>query len=529
MSYTSFVYLVLVSASVLFYYVFPKKLRWMVLLAANMVFYIWSGWDNFVFLVVSVLISYFTALKMARLFGELKRETAEKGLDKKQIRALKERNKKQRRKYLVAGLVGVLGLLACVKYTNFILKNICGVIRLFQPEQKTIMLKLIVPMGISFYTFQMVSYLVDVYKGKVQAQTDFCRYMTYASFFPSVVQGPIPRYNELGTQLYEGHEFRFENIRNGALLVLWGFFKKLVLAERLNLFVSEVYGNYASYEGLILVLATVAYSIQIYADFSGCMDIVSGTAKMFGIELAPNFLRPYFSKTLPEFWRRWHVTMGTWFKDYVFYQISISKFSLKLNKNARKVFGSTAGRIISSSFPILVVWFLTGIWHGSSWNFVAWGLFHGCLIMLSQIFTPFNENLTRRLHIRRESFGFRMFQMVRTFALCCVGRVFFRANGLKQAVKIFIHMFSGAGLQYVGGGQLFAHGLNVRNMVVVAVAVFVLWAVSMLQERMNVTEALFRRNIIVRWGLIYLLLLAVVVFGKYGPGYDAAGFIYENF
>lgn len=529
MSYTSFVYLVLVFFSVLFYYVFPKKVRWTVLLAANMVFYIYSGWDNFLFLLFSVLISYFAAREMARLYEKMEQDIGQDGLDKKQIKALKEENKKQRRRYLTAGLIGILAILFAVKYTNFALKNICGVIRLFQPSQETLVLKLIVPMGVSFYTFQMVSYLVDVYKGKVKAQRNICKYMLYASFFPSVVQGPIPRYKDLGGQLYRGNDFQFENIRNGALLILWGFFKKLVLAERLSIFVNDIYGNYTSYEGVILALATAAYSIQTYADFAGCMDIVSGTAKLFGIKLAPNFLRPYFSKTLPEFWRRWHVTMGAWFKDYIFYPISISKFSLKMNKNARKIFGNTMGRIISSGFPILVVWFLTGIWHGASWNYVAWGMFHGVLIMLSQIFTPYNEKLSEKLHIPRESFGFRLYQMIRTFLLCCVGRVFFRANGLKEALKIFIRMFSGAGMQYIGTGQLLGHGLNKANMIVVLAAILVLWMVSMLQERMDVTEALFRRNIVVRWTLIYLLILAVFILGKYGPGYNSAGFIYEKF
>ena len=529
MSYTSFAYLVMIFFAVLLYYIFPKKARWVVLLGANILFYVWAGADKFIFMMISVVISYLAAGKMAKLFDKLKQDMAAEGLDKKQIRAMKEANKQQRKKYLTAGLVGVLGILVIVKYTNFFLKNAFGVIRLFCPEQETLLVKLIVPLGVSFYTFQMVAYLVDVYKGKVTAQRNFCKYMLYASFFPSVVQGPLPRYGDLGSQLYEGHDFHFENIRNGALRILWGFFKKLVIAERLGTFVSDIYGHYSSYEGWILVIATVLYSIQIYADFAGCMDIVCGTAKLFDITLPENFLRPYFSKTLPEFWRRWHVTMGAWFKDYIFYPISISKFSLKLNKNARKVLGPTAGRIIASSFPILVVWFLTGIWHGSSWNYVAWGMFHGILIMCSQIFEPFNAKITERLHINKDAFWFQLFQMVRTFTLCCIGRVFFRASGVKAAVRIFYRMVSGAGMQYITGWGLFEHGVSRARMTVVLVSILILWIVSMLQEKMNVTEALFKKNIVIRWGLIWALVMWVVIFGQYGPGYDDAAFIYEKF
>lgn len=529
MSYTSAIYLVFIAAVFLVYYVMRPKYRWTVLLAANFIFYVASGWDNLLVMLLSITVSFWATVQMGKLHERFAIQKKQEGADRKQIKEWKEANKKQRKRYLLAGLFLVIGILIAVKYTNFLLGNVYSLLNLLGVPHNGMFFRLVMPMGISFYTFQIISYMVDVYKGKVKAQTNFLKYALYVSFFPSVVQGPIPRYADLGTQLYEEHKYDFDNLKDGALLILWGFAKKLILAERLSIFVNQIYGNYTSYSGVLLALATAAFSIQIYADFSSCMDIATGTARLFGIRLTPNFLRPYFSKTMPEFWRRWHVTLGNWFKDYVFYPVSISKFSLNLNKKSRKMFGNEAGRIISSSLPILAVWILTGIWHGPEWKYVTWGLFHGILIMLSMIFTPYNEKLVQKLHIKTDTFSFRLFQMGRTFVLCCFGRVFFRADNFASAIGILKRMFGSTGLWQLTQGRLFQYGLNKKNMLVVIIAVIILWIVSMLQERMDVMKEFKKQNLIFRWVLIYALFLAVLVFGNYGPGYDAAGFIYEQF
>ena len=435
------------------------------------------------------------------------------------------RGKRMKRLLLVLAVICDLAVLGVFKYAGFAVTNVNALFGIALPVPA-----IRLPVGISFFTFQILSYLIDVYKGKVKAQKNFLKYLLYISFFPSVVQGPIPRYADLGTQLYEEHRFEYDNLRDGALLILWGFAKKLILAERLGTFVDQIYGNYTQYTGMLFFfVATAAFSIQIYADFSGCMDIATGTARLFGIRLAPNFLRPYFSKTMPEFWRRWHVTLGNWFKDYVFYPISISKFSLDLNKKARKRFGNEFGRIVSSAIPILAVWLLTGIWHGPDWKYVTWGLFHGILIMLSMIFTPYNEKLVQKLHIKTECFSFRLFQMGRTFLLCCLGRVFFRADDFASAIGILKRACTGIGWYRLANGRIYNYGLNKANMTVVIVAMLVLLTVSILQEKMDVLEALKKQNLVFRWVLIYALLLAVVIFGMYGPGYDPSAFIYEKF
>ncbi|MBQ9983240.1 MAG: MBOAT family protein [Lachnospiraceae bacterium] len=531
MSYTSLVYFLLITITCVVYYIVKTNYRWIVLLMANFVFYASAGWDNLIFLVISIIITYFVSVKMSNLQNECKEVIKQGEYDRKEKKEIKETYKKKQRRYLQVGLFTVIGILVVVKYTNFILGNVYNVLDLFGVSNKGTMLGLIVPLGISFYTFQMIAYLMDVYNGE-EAQRNFFKYALYSSFFPSVVQGPIPRYHHLGEQLFVGHAFQIDNIRIGVMQILWGLVKKLVLAEKLAVFVNKIYGNYESYEGVILMVATAAFSIQIYADFAGCMDIVTGTARLFGIRLQPNFIRPYFSKTMPEFWRRWHASLGSWFKDYVFYPFSISDISLKLNKNARNKLGNEAGRIIAASMPILVVWSLTGIWHGAEWKYVAWGLFHGMLIILSTIFTPYNDKLSEKLKINRDAWWFRLFQMARTFVLCCVGRVFFRAANIGAAVGIFKQTFATTGVWRIMGDNLYKYGLSKRSCCLVVILTVALLVASVLEERSkseNIIEIIDKKHVVIRFVVAYILLFTVLLFGTYGPGDQAANFIYEQF
>ena len=531
MSYTAFSYIFFVIALVIFYYIVRPKYRWYVLLFGNLVFYYMAGWDNLVFLVLSLVISYFVAIRIDKLQGEFLDIKKRGAYDRKELKIIKEKYNKRKHRFLTFGLGSIIVVLVILKYANFILGNVHNILDLFGISNKKIVLNLVVPMGISFYTFQMIAYLMDVYNGE-KAQKNFLKYALYSSFFPSVVQGPIPRYHDLGKQLEEEHVFNMNNITSGIMLILWGYIKKLVIAERLALFVDTIYNDYSSYEGIILMIATVVFSIQIYTDFAGCMDIVTGTARLFGIYLKPNFIRPYFSKTMPEFWRRWHVTLGAWFKDYVFYPFSISNVSLKLNKKARKKFGNGVGRIVAASMPILVVWSLTGIWHGAEWKYVIWGLFHGVLIILSTIFAPYNEKLTKKLNINKEKKGFQVFQILRTFTLCCIGRVFFRADNFKAAIGIFKQTFSGLGLKYISKNRLFDYGLNAKNMLLVTLFCILIFIVSVIEEKSKdkfIVDIINEKPQIVRYAILYILIFSVILFGSYGPGYNAANFIYEQF
>ena len=312
--------------------------------------------------------------------------------------------------------------------------------------------------------------------------------------------------------------------------MLWGFFKKLVIADRLGMFCGTIIDEWETYSGLWIALAVVVYSIQIYTDFSGCIDIVRGVSEMFGITLRRNFNHPYFSKTMGEFWRRWHISLQEWFKDYIYYPVSASNFTKKIKKYYKNKGKKRAEELFASCFPVLVVWMITGIWHGASWMFVAWGIFHAILLIGSQVFAPFFQKLTQWLRIKTDNFGWSFWQMTRTFLLCCVGRVFFRASTIADSFGMFGKMFTDVKISSLFDRSVIkALDFGAENMVISLIAIFVLWAVDMLQERMPLRKTLAQQNLIFRWSVIVIGLLAVIVFGIYGPGFEASSFIYEQF
>lgn len=521
MSYTSFIYLLLVGGTVLGYYLFPRKIRWIVLLAANMIFYYQAGWQELLILVLTALVTWRIGLRIGALSARVKAGRKE-GLSREERDALKKR----KGHWVLAGMLVTLGILGICKYTNFVISIVSRIGHLGDPK----VISLVVPLGLSFYTFMMVAYLLDVSNGKIAPQKNFLKYLLFVSFFPSVVQGPINRYGQLSDQLTEGHRLEFENLRDGAILIAWGFAKKLIVSERLATFVSAIFDQYRDYHGLIILIAAAIYSIQTYADFSGCMDIGRGTARMLGIRLPDNFLRPYFARTLPEFWRRWHITMSSFFRDYVFFPFSVSRASRKISKWARSHFSDRAARIIAACMPIMVVWVLTGLWHGAETKYICWGLYHGVLIMLSTIFTDGLHRLGTKIHLPMESFGFRIFQSLRTYLLCSIGRFFFRAPSVMAALTLFGNMFRGVHMENIADGAFFNYGVNMANMIVVLVFTVAWFIVSVLQETgHDVLAGLSHLNIVLRWALLYALIIGVFVFGKYGPGYDVSAFIYEQF
>ncbi|MEE1321171.1 MAG: MBOAT family O-acyltransferase [Acutalibacteraceae bacterium] len=526
MSYSSFSFLIFSGLAVLVYYIVPKKTQKYVLLFASAFFYVYAGIKYVPFILVTLIATFFAGKKMGEIYEKeallLKQCTVV--AEKKKVKA---EHKQLAKKYMLIALFVAAGLLIVCKYTVFALKNVNGLLSAVNLPTFEIF-KMIVPLGVSFYTFMAVSYVLDVYWKRYKAEKSFVDYAIYLTWFPHVVQGPIDRYNNFKPQIptSEGIKFNSETVSSGAQLVIWGLFKKLVIADRLNIFVGEIYGDYQKYTGVILIIATVLYSIQIYADFSGCIDIVSGVSEMFGIKLQKNFNHPYFSKNIPEFWRRWHMSLGEWFKDYIYYPVSISSLVKKVKKQSKN---ERFTELFVSCCPIFVVWLITGIWHGASWNYVAWGLYYAAIMIAGTVFEPWLMKLNEKLGIDTESFSWKLWQMIRTFIICSVGRVFFRANGLKAALKIFIAMVSGSGMNHVAGEALFNYGLDWKNFVFVFFAILVLWIVDILQEKMSLRQELRKQGIVFRWIVILLGIYAVIVFGIYGPGYDASSFIYEQF
>lgn len=530
MSVTSLNYFGFVAGLLLLYYILPKKCQWVILLLGSIGFYLTYDVRYSIFLVSSILVTWLLAVLIQKRNDRQKEELKAEGLDKDGKAAIRTRYKKKKRRLLVLNIFILAGLLYFCKYTNFTLDNIKALSKVFGFKFKKPDVSIILPLGISFYTFQAIGYIVDVHMGKVAAEKNPLRYALFISFFPQVVQGPIARYKDLAPQLGSEHKFDFRNIKFGFELMLYGLFKKLVLADRIAIVVSTTLGDWSSFGRYELILAIVLYSVQIYADFSGCMDIITGVAKMFGIDLSKNFDHPYFSKTIPEFWRRWHVSLGTWFKDYVFFPISVSGWCQKINIKTRKAFGAEAGRIITGIIPITVVWFLTGFWHGASWKFIAWGLYHGLLIALGMALGPHLSKLSDKLKIKRDCFSFRLFQMTRTFILCCIGRVFFISNGLKDGFSILGHIISHNDPWVLINGGLFANmGLDVYDFVIVFLSILTVWAVSMMQERFKVREKLEEQNLVFRWLIVYAAIFIILIFGMYGKDYVTSDFLYRDF
>lgn len=529
MSVTSYIFFGFLALFVFIYYIVPKKVQWTVLLLASLVFYAWSGLDNLIIVVLTSIIVYFISGKMQKNLDE--QEKMVEGLDRKAARGVKASMKEKRKKILVCGLVVVIGILGFLKYYNFAIDNINVALGWFNIS-KIRGLKLIVPLGISFYTFMMISYMMDLYNGKISAQKNFFKYLAYAIYFPHVTQGPIARYDEVSPQIYAQRKFDYDTVIKGLWLMLWGFFKKMVIADRLAEFVNIVFGpEYMNYKGLIFVFTGILYSFQIYCDFSGCMDIVRGASELFGIRLTENFERPYFSQTLPEFWRRWHISLGSFFREYVFFPVSTSKLFLNVNTKARNTFGNEWGRNLSSCIPILSVWLLTGLWHGDRGTFLMWGLFHGILISLSTIFEQPMDTLATKLKINRECDSFKLFCMLRTFFLCVIGRIIF----MGQNVSASFYMLKSSIVDCTKLYNVFKIGLVKREWLVVFAGLMVLLVVSIVQEYRKqheipetIRDWLAKQNIWFRWGVLLVGLTVVIVLGKYGLGVGTS-FIYEKF
>ncbi|MCQ2530387.1 MAG: MBOAT family protein [Lachnospiraceae bacterium] len=527
MTYTSLKFMLFAAATLLLYYLVGRKGQKYVLLLANIAFFVLVGPKFLPFILFTILVSYFCARGIGSLWDKTEAELAN-CTEVSQKKEIKEASKKKARTYLILAFIGIVGVLVVCKYSNFVANSMNSLLSAFSapviPD-----FKMILPIGISFYTFMAVSYLLDVFWKRYPAEKNLLLFAVYLSYFPHVVQGPIDRYDKIKPQIESGVAFSYENLTYGAQLVLWGLIKKLVLADRIGLFVDTVYDGWQNYTGVIFVVATVLYSIQIYADFSGCIDIVTGISEMLGIKLTQNFNHPYFSKTMPEFWRRWHMSLMEWFKDYIYLPVSVSALVKKVKKKTKAKNRKKAGELFATCFPTLIVWLATGIWHGASWTFVAWGLFHAILIIGGTLLEGTFKKMTSALKIQTENFGWKLFQMARTFTLCCIGRVFFRADSLASAFGIFARTFSSFAFSNLDLKKLSTFGMTEIDLAVILIGILILWTVSMLQERMGVRETIAKQNIIFRWIIYFAAIYIILIFGMYGPSFNAADFIYAGF
>ena len=429
----------------------------------------------------------------------------------------KEKDERQRKKAFVWGLAVLLGILVWRKYGSFLAANGNRVWRLFSLEPPFSVVPALLPIGISFYTLQAVGYLGDVWYKRIPAERNVGRLGLFLTFFPCIMEGPICRYGQTGHVLWEGRPITWDNLTKGVQRIFWGLAKKMIVADRLNILVQTVYGKDESYSGVVIGAAACCYTIQLYMEFSGCMDMVAGSGEIFGICLPENFCQPFFSKTVPEFWRRWHITLGAWFKDYMFYPISMSPalrgFGRRLSGKGRH----RLARLGMSAGALFPVWLCNGLWHGPRWSFLFFGMYYFVLILLSIGAEPWVERWKAKHPVMGNHGVFAGVQIVRTWILVVIGELFFRAEGLRQGIRMFCSMIRGWRFSQLWDKSLLELGLDRMDFVVIGVMVGAVFLVSVLNERgRDVRQEIGRLPLPLRWGVYYGGLFGICVFGAYG-------------
>ncbi len=485
MNFNSLSYLLFLTVNVLVYYLLPGKARNIQLLIASYFFYMCWNPKYALLMLASTVITYFCGLLVEKSFWG------------------------KRRLWLALSFTINLSILFFFKYFNFVSDLISRGFASMGLAFSAPVLDVLLPVGISFYTFQALGYTVDIYRRELPAERNFIDYALFVSFFPQLVAGPIERSKNMLHQLKEFHPFRPENLRDGALPVLWGLFKKMVLADNLAVMANTVYNQLSSHTGGEFLIATVAFAFQIYCDFSAYSDIARGSARMMGFDLMKNFRCPYLATSIQDFWRRWHISLSSWFRDYLYFPLGGSRCS----KGRRML-------------NILIVFTVSGLWHGAALTFVAWGLLNGLYQVISLLLQPVRKRLFSLLHIRETSLWLRICRVLITFCLTCLAWVLFRANSLSDAVSVFQALFS---LPVTGfHADLHGFGLTLRYIAVLAVFSAGLLAVDYFISEKSLAERI-NRTVALRYAIYFVLIVFILIFGSYGTGFDPQDFVYFQF
>ena len=520
MQFNSIPFLLLLTAALVLYYCLPLRRRWYFRLGAGYLYYLAAGAEYLVFILYTTAVSYLTGLWLGRRALRDAAALAAAGeLPREERRARQAKDRRARFRILVGGLVLGFGMLAVLKYTGFVLSGV----QAFVPTLR--IPELLLPLGISFYTFQSMGYLIDVYRGKAQPERNPFRFALFVSYFPQILQGPISRFGDLEPQLFGEHRFQGERFRAGLARVVWGYFKKMVVADTAMIAVRTLVEQELT--GAYVVLLILLYSAVIYGDFTGGIDITIGVSELFGVRLKENFDRPFASRSVKEYWRRWHITMGTWFTDYVFYPLSVCGPMQRLSKWSRAHLGAALGKRLPVYIATIVTWFLTGLWHGAGWNFIVWGLLNCLCIQVSQELQPLWRRWQAAAPRLCASRIWGCWQALRTFLL--MGLI--RSLDCYRNVPLTFRLWGSILTDFNWGqmlGDLTGLGLTPADWGVLAAGVLVLFAASLLGKREPLRERLSRRPVLL-CACLTLGVIVILLFGSYGIGYDAGDFIYGQF
>lgn len=498
MLFNSLDFLIFFPVVVSIYYLIPDRVKHLWLLAASYYFYMCWNAKYALLLLFCTFVTYLCALLLEKVKGS--------GYSDQKKTAMKKL-------CLAAGILINLAILAYFKYANFGLASLQKLFALANIQLNIPTVDVVLPVGISFFTFQALSYTIDVYRGDIYAEKNFFRYALFVSFFPQLVAGPIERSRNLLKQLADPRKFSFENAREGLLLMLWGFFLKVVLADRAAIFVDAVYADIAAYSGWYLIVATMLFAVQIYCDFCGYSIIAMGAAKILNIELMENFDAPYLACSVAEFWRRWHISLTSWFKDYLYIPLGGSRKG-KLHHHLNRI----------------VVFLVSGLWHGADWSFVIWGGLNGLYQVVGDLLRPLRNAGVRALKLNRDSLGHKLLQMLITFVLVDFSWIFFRAADLRQSLAVIDSIFHADNPWILFDGSLYTCGLDSKNFTLLLLSTAMLIFADICKKRgIRLRSVIIRQDFWVRWLVIALAISAILLLGIWGPSYDAASFIYFQF
>jgi len=499
MLFNSYNFLVFFPIVVLVYFVMPKRFRYIWLLAAS--YYFYMGWNAkyALLLLTSTVITYLSGLFMAIV-------------EERYSQSL-ERMTRLKKAIVAVSFLSNLSILFFFKYFDFAIINMNRILGVLHIELLNPQFSVLLPVGISFYIFQALSYTMDVYRGEIYAEKNFFKYALFVSFFPQLVAGPIERSKNLLKQLSEDHDFDYRRMVEGLVIMTWGFFLKLVIADRVAIFVDTVYGTDVLYDGKYLLIASVLFAVQIYCDFAGYSTIAIGAAMVLGVRLMENFNCPYFATTVAEFWRRWHISLSSWFRDYLY---------IPLGGNRK----GTLRKYVNT----MIVFLVSGLWHGASWSYVIWGGLNGFYQVVGGVLSPIKKRFAEKFPKANAGILMRVIRTFVTFVLVDFAWIFFRAKSLTQAKGILLRILDMNNPELLANGSLFDMGLNRQNFIVLGIAIVVLLIADIAKYKgIKVREIVLSWNIVFRWGFLLISVMSILIFGVWGSGYQETNFIYFQF
>ena len=531
MTITSFEFLGFVLLTLIVYRSFPVKKQWWVLLVAGIVFYLSFSVNGIFVMAGTSILTYFAGIKVQKYKDEYagwlaeNKDTADKDIRK----AKKESYKKKQNNIVATTIVITIGILFLCKYYGVFATNINNIFKTNMWAAENILL----PLGISYYSFQLIGYLIDVNRDIINAEKNPFKVLLYASFFLSIMQGPFNRYNDLMPQICteERKKMTYLDFKFAVLKIVGGYIKKMCIADQLGIVTNEIFTNYSQYSGLGILFGVVCFAAQLYTDFSGYMDIIIGIGSLFGIKMPENFKQPFFSRNMSEFWQRWHITLGCWLKDYIFYPILKSKAFKNFGKWLSGKVGKEASRRIPTYLGMLILWTSIGLWHGAGFNYVfGVGILQFLYIFSGEIFEPVSKRIKKLLHINDKKLYWHIFQSLRSTALMMFAWIFFNSKSFTEALQIIKRLFVIPRIKQLKDIVFSSIVDGKRFFIYIIIAIISVIVVDLLHENgKSVRHIICKKPYPVRLIFYLVLVFTIIIFGAYGERYVASNFIYLNF